>query len=74
MRKLDLNSILFVVGVVIAANSLIFLVFSVVLGSGLVSTVIWGALALLGLYLASMTWRQALRFLLQPQDRRGSDG
>lgn len=73
MRKPDVNIVLFVAGILMASNGLIALVIGRVLGSDMVSALIWGAVALLGLVLTSMTWRQVLRLLMQPRERASND-
>ncbi len=74
MAKLDARFLLFVAGILMAANGLIGLVINWVVGKGPVDGLIWGALTLLGLIMTAMTWRQVLQLLMQPRQRRNSDG
>ncbi len=74
MRKVGISTILFVVGFVMAANGLIALIINLVIEKGLIDALIWGATAVLGIFTAAMTWRQALKSLMQPPGGRSSDG
>lgn len=73
MRKPDVNIVLFVTGILMASNGLIALVISRVLGSDMVGALIWGAVALLGLVLTSMTWRHVLQMLMRPRERSNNE-
>lgn len=72
MRKLDVNIVLFVAGVLMASNGLIALLFSWALEQGPVYLLIWGFVTVVGLVLTSMTWRQVLQLLMRPRQRSSS--